>query len=277
MIATRARRTGAGALALLLAAVGAPGVVFAAEACPAPIIRALADASLLPADGAPALVAQACRVWPFDPALSLAAVAYPLPASEAPVPRELRLVVAVLGTQDTRPLAVHTTDLAEDAVFALDADGLRLDTARYDLAPGVRAFGVVLRSAAPGASCPDGRFNDELTLYVRNGSALRPVFSSYLELWQRIEGEPCSWTLDQRLVTEDAALSIGVEPGTHHGYADLRVIANVSRTERATGSSGDDAVTTQRRASRVVHYDGARYDVDALHNGFFWIRDPVDE
>ncbi len=278
MIVACARRdVRAGVLVLLLAAAGASGAVSARDACPQQSIQALVDAALVPVKAEHALVAQACRLWPFDASLALAAVAYALPPTHEGPERTLRLVVAVLDAQDPRPLAVHQTDLGEDAGFALAEGGLRLDTARYDLAPGVRAFGLVVSSSARGASCPDGDLRDALTLFVRQDNTLRPVFSTYLKGWSRVEGEPCSWSSERAVVTDDAALTVGVEPETHHGFADLRVIANVTRTRRGGGSEPEDEVAVSRRTSQVVRYDGARYDVDALQNGFFWLEDAVNQ
>lgn len=265
------RRLAAGAL--LLAAAGASGMASAKDACPLQTLYALTQASLLPAGDDVPLVAEACKVWPYDESLALAAVAYPLPASDEDG-RVLRLVVAVLGAQEADILAVHETDLTEDAAFALLKDGLMLDTARYDLAKDVRAFGVKVRSSAPGPSCPDGRVNDELTLYVREGEALRPVFNTYTDFWARVEGEPCSWAQGQRLVTEEAAFTIGVERSAHNGFADLRVTANVARIESAATTDAEQ--TVRRRDSRVVRYDGTRYDTSALDNGFFWTQAPED-
>lgn len=271
IVARVRRRSRVGACALLLAAAAVSAAASAGDVCPLQTVYALTQASLLPAGDDVPLVAQACRVWSHDPALALAAVAYPLPAAANGDGRTLRLLVAVLDAHDAAVLAVHEAELAEDAAFALSGDGLKLDTAGYELAPGVRAFGVRVRSAAPGPSCPDRRANDELTLYVRQGSALRPVFASHMDFWSRVEGEPCSWAQGQRLVTEEAAFTVGVGPGSHHGYADLRVTADVARIETAAGSDQDR--TVRRRASRVLRYDGARYDADALEHGFFWIQD----
>lgn len=269
-IAVRLRQ-GLAVGALLIGALVTSGVASAKDACPLQTLYALSQASLLPADAEVPLVAEACKVWPYDDSLALAAIAYPLPASDENG-RVLRLVIAVLGARESDILAVHETDLTEDAGFALLEDGLKLDTARYDLAKGVRAFGVVVRSSAPGPSCPDRRLNDALTLYVREGEALRPVFASYTDFWARVEGEPCSWAQDQPLVTEEAAFTIGMERSAHKGFADLRVTATVARIESA--ASSDQEQVKRRRASRIVRYDGARYDVDPLENGFFWIQGP---
>ena len=266
---------GLAAFALLLASGPFSAAVAANDACASQTLRGLADAGLVPEHAL--LAAQACRIWPFDPSLALAAVAHVLPGDAELGERQLRLTVAVLDAANAQPLAVHQTDLAEDAVLALEEGALRLDTARYDLAPGVRAFGVVVHSSARGASCPDAGFNDELTLYMREGSGLKPVFSTYLDTWQRVVGEPCNWREDTRLVTESAALTIGVEPGRHHGLADLRVMADVTRTDKPAGEDFDGAVQTHRRVSRVVRYDGNGYDTRVLHNGLFWASTPVDE
>lgn len=249
------------------------------DACPLQTLYGLTEAALLPTDADSPIVAQACRIWPFDPSRALAAVAYRRPGEVDVEARSLRLVIAVLDAQDARVLAVHESDLEEDAAFALHADGLLLDTARYDLAEGVRAFGVVVRSMARGPSCPDARSNDELTLYVHEDDAVRPVFTSPLDFWSRIEGEPCNWSLQQRLVTEEAALRIGVERDAHNGYADLRVMADVIRIESDPDAEDADAGherTVRRRDSRVVRYDGTRYDTAPLRNGFFWTQGPLE-
>lgn len=274
--ATRLRRWLC-ALACVAASAGvqATDVDAPRDPCSGQVLYALTEAGLLPAGDTVPIVSRACRIWPFDPTLELAAVAYPTSAEDRMGERALRLVVAVLDARDARLLSSGQTDLDEDAAFALAEDGVLLDTARYDLARGVRAFGVVLRNSAPGPSCPDARANDEMTLYVRDGERLRPVFSSHLDFWARVEGEPCSWARDQRLVTEDARFTIAVLPTTHHGFADLRVQAHVTRTEAITGSDRDQVA--QRRDSRVLRYDGARYDTRVLQNGFFWSQESENE
>lgn len=274
--ASRLRR-GLFALACLapMAGVQASAADAPRDPCGGQTLYALTEVGLLPPGEAQPIVSRACRIWPFDPTLELAAVAYATSAERVMGERSLRLVVAVLDARDARVLSSYRTALDEDAAFALAEDGLLLDTARYDLARGVRAFGVVLRSAAPGPSCPDGRTNDEMTLYVRDGEDLRPVFSASLDVWARVEGEPCAWSRGQRLVTEEARFTIGVQPTVHNGFADLRVQANVTRTEALSGS--DREQVSQRRDSRVLRYDGTRYDPGALQNGFFWIQESENE
>src|SRR5690606_37164793 len=119
-----------------------------------------------------------------DASIMLAAVAYPENGT-VPGERSLRLLLAMLSSADAGVLAGHDEALEEDAAFELTPGDLTLDTARYDLAPGVRAIGLVVLSSARGPSCPDGGRNDQLTLCVRHGRASRPVFEQYLSRWIR--------------------------------------------------------------------------------------------
>lgn len=218
-----------------------------------------------PGDAQPP-VAQACKAWPFDPAVTLAAVAWSRsPPDVATGERALELVVAMLSPRG-EVLATHRSDLTEDAALELAAGSLRLDTARYDLAPGRRAFGVVLNSMARGASCPDRGFEDELTLYLREGAQLKPILVTYLRAWDFVEGSPCA--RDTPLLTDTAQITLHIEPTRSHGLADIRLQAAVAR--QRNDWSGAPVTPVQRSASRVLRFDGSTYQADPYADLFFW-------
>ncbi|AKU48680.1 hypothetical protein VB145_07815 [Xanthomonas arboricola] len=202
------------------------------------------------------LVAQSCKPWPNDAAIRLAAIAFAGDAESVPGERDLELRVAMLDAASGKVLAFYAQAMGEDAAFELAADSLRLDTARYDLAKGVRAIGVVVHSAARGPSCPDFYSNQALTLLVREGRSLRPVLQRDLYAWQRVKGEPCSLGKGD-VITEVANLSVSMAPQVHAGYADIVLTANVATVESAAGSDTDTERT--RRVRQVLRYDGQRY------------------
>jgi hypothetical protein len=222
--------------------------------------------------GPGSVVAEDCRVWPHKDAIQLAAIAYSRSAADVPVgERELGLIVAMLDRASGRLVAGTTDSISEDAVTLLMEGTLRIDTARYDLAPNVRAFGMSIRSMARGASCPDGIFNDELRLFVRDGDRLRQVASVFQDDWQQISGSMCN--SEEASVMESARVSIGVEKTRSHGYADLRLIANVERSEMPAASQGGEGRTTIRRETRVIRYDGKQYQPDGYGALYFWSSD----
>lgn len=201
-------------------------------------------------------VAQTCKPWPNDPAIRLAAIAFAGDAQTVAGERDLELRVAMLDAASGKVLAFYAQEMGEDAAFELAADSLRLDTARYDLAKGVRAIGVVVHSAARGPSCPDFYSNQALTLLVRDGRNLRPVLQRDLYAWQRVKGEPCSWGKGG-VITETAKVAVSMAAQAHAGYADIVLTADVVTMETAPGSDTDTERT--RRARQVLRYDGKRY------------------
>lgn len=226
----------------------------AGASCDADSIAAVAAADVF--EGAVQTVAaQTCKAWPSDTTKRLAAIAFVTGAGE-PGERSLQLRVAMLEADSGKVLAGYAQELGEDAALELDTDSLRLDTARYDLAPGTRALGVVVRSVARGPSCPDFHSNDALTLLVREGRTLRPVLQRDLTLWQRVQGEPCSWGRG-RVISERASMHLAMAGQVHAGYADIVLTATIVTSDAAPG--GDTVTERARRARQLLRYDGRRY------------------
>lgn len=272
------RRIGlsAGLLLLSVAALAA-GAAGAQEGlhpeCPGRVLSAVRDVAATAAPDVPdvAPVAATCKAWPYDPSVQLVAAAFPASVADLELrdERQLQVVIAMLDAGDAGVVASHTYDVGEDAMLAISEDSLKLDTARYDLAPGVRAIGLVIDSSARGASCPDGHVNRELTLLVREGAQLRPVLSTYLHQWSVVEGVSCAGR-EQRFVGDTAAITIGVERDTHHGFADLALMASVERDI----SVPDEAMVTEHyRRRRVLQYDGRSYGTNSFDHNFFWSDD----
>lgn len=221
-------------------------------------------------DGLMNVVAQACRVWPYDPERLLVAAAYSTDES-FDGNSNLQIRVAMLDARSHRFIAGHARRETEDAGFELSEGALALDTARYQLSPSVRAFGLVVTNSARGPSCPDAWRNQGLTLLVREGEVLRPVLSVPLWAWERVEGEPCAPQMYDGFSDDGARLLVGVEPTAHEGFADLRVIADVERHVETWSDDGRDGTSmSRRRRSVVLRYDGTRYDERPLRGGYFW-------
>jgi len=206
------------------------------------------------------LVAAACKPWPDDSNLSVVTLAYRDAEDSEPVgERTLNWLVAKVDTATGQLRERYDAYLEEDAELEVNADSLWLDTARYHLAPGVRAFGVVVRSVARGASCPDAGFHDLLTLVMPDGSKLKPVFSTYLSSWSTVKGTSC--VMDSDFESEQADLTLSIGSKQSHGYADLVVTARVrpGREENIL-----------RTVSRTISYDGTHYP--SLQYPTFWMQ-----
>ena len=210
--------------------------------CTTPVAMAVAKSAGIRYE---AVDAATCKSAPDDPGRTLAALAYP--ANQEGVKK---LVVAVVDGSTTRVVRHYQVDVTEDSALMVGADSLSLDTAPYRLAPGVRAFGLRFRSDARGASCADGIWRDELTLFVPDGAGLRPVLQGLAmsRSWAR---KGCFGNGGETLVYDEATLSIALAPTRTNGYADLEVSATIRR-------NGEGTATVERV---MLRYDGAEYGI----------------
>ena len=166
------------------------------------------------------IVAGVCKVWAADRSKVLAAFAYDAGAQD-----EKRFLVAVVEVHKQKVVASFDGVLQEDAAMKVGDNSLRLDTAPYDLAPGIRAFGVDL-STSYRQGCVDGGSGPARTLFIQEGERLRPVLSDfYLSEWRFVKGGPSCATSEREPIVENVTFKIGVGKAPPSGYANLRVTA----------------------------------------------------
>lgn len=192
------------------------------------------------------VVSAACKPWPHDRKLLLSAHAFDTGADE-----DKTLVVAVVDAAARRVVSSYRVTVGEDAAVHFGERSLAIDAAPYQLAPNVRAFGVRFASDARGASYPDGIWSDELSLFVAEGVALRPVLRGVpMSRSEARKGMFCGAA--EELVYDQASLTLGMATAASHGYADLVVAARVIRHE----GDAQGAAKTERYTLR---YDGREY------------------
>ena len=217
-------------------------------------------------DGA-RVVSSACKAAPDQPGVLLAAFAYgrqpvgkPMPDDEAK-----ELAVLMIDRAKRRVIASHKQLVEEDAATSFYQGSLSLDTARYLLAPGVRAFGLRLRTGARGASCADNDFGPLLTLFVPDGRALRPVLQMNVSTQRALSG--CIGTVVDGAVVESAEVNIALATEKSHGYADLVVHAKIDTWYQDEKKKPPPP----RSETRTLRFDGTSYPVP--HDSVWWLAD----
>ncbi|MCA8253614.1 multidrug ABC transporter ATPase [Burkholderia sp. AU31624] len=223
----------------------------------------IASARIATRDTNRLVVASACKVMPNAPETTIAAVAFDsLPKSKNPDESSKLQVVALV--EGGTVVAAERSVIQEDAAIQIGENSYRIDTAPYRLSPDVRAFGVVFSSTAHGPSCPDAYMENELTLWIREGARIRPVFGTNLNGWVATTGTACGPdTSDLR--SESARMTIAVEKTSHNGFADLSITAHVMNAESNDDKQPDAGKRTVRT---IVKYDGKSYGSDMYRD--FW-------
>lgn len=193
------------------------------------------------------VISASCRIWPYKTNQLLATFAY-----DEGVEYEKRLEVLILDKRTKNVISSFRSDIGEDAVTEVGEDSLKLDTARYQLSENVRAFGIRFTSSARGASCGEGYWGNELTLFVPEGNNLRPVAALNLYQQRWLEGCPAAAS---HALWEDAMLTVSMGKNSTNGFFDLVVTAKitVNSIEASTRNLKD------RTERYTLRYDGKYY------------------
>lgn len=143
----------------------------------------------------------------------------------------------------------------------LDNTSLRLDTADYQLAPGIRAFGVDAGSGYT-ANCGDGTIGPSRSLYVRDGDRIRPGLQglglSYSMTMQQGAADRCHVKATGLPdVTEKWTVTIAIARTMSHGWNDLLIRRDFSV----------NAEPPAAHCQATLHYDGKQYQGAILFDG----------
>lgn len=253
---TARRWTPSSALLLLLALLVAGSFTTSVRAARAPdplacdraLIDTVADAMRI--DGADSNLST-CRRDPSSPDQWIVAIYYvPASAHGADFEDEGRfdLALVIWNTKTVAPVAVFK----ESRSFEVDypfRGSTSIDTAKYMLADGVRAFGIrTLRYT----SCGGCKWSQSmLSLFVPDGKSLRRVLSTMIDM--TTDGTEAPTCQDATRIVKTT-----IEPAAElsHGWHDLTL------TTTAGDESADGPCGARSRTSMTLTYDGANYGRD---------------
>lgn len=203
-----------------------------------------------------------CKAHPAHPHLTIVAIFHVLKDAQGNrLPDQAGFATAVVDVRRGHLESFYQDAIDEDASIRVRDGSLWLDTARYELAPGLRAFGVRM-DIGYGPRCAAGGESQYLTLFVANGTRLRPVLKSQpIRLWQvlRWSDAPDTGACTQELSVE-ANLSLSMGRAALNGWRDLDVTAKIQFDPGAPKAGG---LRPQVRRVTTLRYDGAQYTGDA--------------
>ena len=170
---------------------------------------------------------------------------------------DLLLVIAVVDSATGQIGASFKGNLDADAAVRITSGSLWLDTAAYDLAPGVRAFGLDVTSGQPRGCAAVGS-GARRSLFVSQGRFIRPVLQdlpmSEWALIQRGKSACTDSSAPELTITENFTATLGLAPTSTRGYRDLVVTGSAAR---------DDGHLDERPVLRsVLKWDGRVYSID---------------
>jgi hypothetical protein len=212
------------------------------------------------------LVADACKVWPKDNTITLLAIAYLAKPDDV-----LNLAVAMIDNSNSKVIASYKDVLGKQAAMHLGRNSLNIDTARYDVTRGIRAFGVDITrgNIADCGASGQGRVRN---LYVLEGNEIRPILEDfYLSSWRFVSGgDPGCISRENVLkasepVIETIVLKIAIDKSVTNDYFDLSIFS--------MSSINNGSQSNREPFQYELKYDGKKYPVNEMNKAFLkWLR-----
>ncbi|VTU28445.1 hypothetical protein H6CHR_02989 [Variovorax sp. PBL-H6] len=198
-----------------------------------------------------------CEPWRGFAGRFIVVLPLPRPSADQGVTQfDLDVLVVQQADNGNTERAKVVSRLFEAAAMREDAvriGEIKVDTARYTLAPDARAFGI--RILRQGSSRVNPYSNETLTLYVPRGPRLAKVLDGVELTMERGE-----WDANCAGNFETMRGNLSIARSTSNAYADL--LLRQTRTETRSSAQGDECVTQERPAkfsSRMLRYDGTAY------------------
>ncbi|MGZ9666851.1 PA3715 family protein [Pseudomonas sp. GNP014] len=202
-----------------------------------------------------------CNVWPAFPSQAISVKSTYLADSGGDDAGVFDLDLSIVNASNAKPIATYR----KPGAFNSDAvrfDDLRIDTARYRLAPEVRAFGLRAKFVHSSHAIPYEK--TDLALYVREGDELRPVLEGLVVY--KNNGE---FTNDCEGYTREIRRTLDIGPSSHHGFADLIVTTRGTKMKNTRSASQCVSKTTHLKSQQItLTYDGQQYIVPEDLRGY---------
>lgn len=194
-----------------------------------------------------------CKVWPANEALTIAALPLPQKDNNDNVGTDDLEVLVADSASGT--VIAHQFRKSAIAYDAIRLDSIALDTARYQLAPGNRAFGV--RVTYEGSSRVNPYGVTALSLYTIEGQRLRTVLDNLA-----VSESSGDWDGNCAGTFNDTTRTLDIGAAGKEGFSTLKIAEkSVDRVNKAVGNDCKESQNAAKRANITLEYRNGQYGV----------------
>jgi hypothetical protein len=205
-----------------------------------------------------------CKTHPVNPEQTIVALFYDFPdQSDQNIDESKGFALAVIDLKQNKVISLYQDKIEEDASIRVFDRDLWIDTAHYNLAPGVRAFGVRM-DIGYTPRCGEAGESDYLSLFVEEQNSLRPVLKNFaMSSWEVSEGNfSCGYgDSDASYTTNTINRTLELADTSTNGWRDLQVVEHhhqFDSTKPATGESST-LLKVSKRLGVKLRLNGKMY------------------
>ncbi len=184
----------------------------------------------------PRMIDLACKPHPVHPNLTLIALFHELREAPNTDGNSYKgFVMAVVDVKRRQLIRVYRDKILEDAGTRISEYSLSLDTAPYNIAPKLRAFGVRM-DIGYSPRYADGGTSDFLTLFIERGKTLLPIIQDMpMSSWRMVGNTAhCFDDAETGCAIENKTVRLALASTSTNGWRDLDVITTTSIGETNT-------------------------------------------
>lgn len=200
-----------------------------------------------------------CKVWPYDPSKTIVALVHFQEGSSFATPPDqtdgLYDLTVLLVKSDSGEILNHLFLKGAFSSDAIHFNGITIDTAPYNLAKNVRAFGV--RAGFANSSALNSIEFVQMNLYVVRERSLKQVLGGLVvskKLNERGDGD-CT---DSATVTNR---TLAIADAATLGYADLRLSEKTAEIRSKKEDKGCRDTEKVFSRNHVLRFNGDEYVV----------------
>jgi hypothetical protein len=201
------------------------------------------------------VIALVCARHPVNPERTIVALFFNPSEEDSSGESKVEFAVAVIDLKQGKVLSLYRDMIEEDPTIRIQGTGdgaLKIDTARYNLTPSVRAFGVRM-NIGHSPRYAEGGTDNFLTLFVEDGPKLRPILKNFaMSSWSMLDSRGCFEQEEEKpCVIEAEEKILALSSTSTNGWRDLDVIT--------TSAIQDDPKSPKRKSQQKLHYQNNQY------------------
>lgn len=203
------------------------------------------------------IISGVCKVWPKDINKTIVAIAYYDKGHVENLENlyeEKHYILAIVDSSSSKIISSYQWNDISD----IGTSSLSIDTARYDLKPGVRAFALDVSEQYRPHSV-NGGLGATRTLFIQNGTKIKPILKNFLlSEWSFVDEQMVSTWPEGDKSTRLTSYNIGLSKNFTNGFRDLEITQ--SMTYEDYSESGRKLPANSSSVLKILKFNGKEYE-----------------
>lgn len=206
------------------------------------------------------IISGVCKVWPKDSLKTIVAIAYyeeghVQTGGDEDLYDKKHYILAIVNSSQSKLISSYQWDANDE----IGTNSLSIDTARYDIAAGVRAFGLDISEQYHPHSV-NGGLGAYRTLFIQEGEIIKPVLKDFrLSEWDFVvESMVSTWSHGNKSI-RNISYTISIGKNVTNGLRNLEVTKSITYDPDTDSEEIVNIPKNESKLLKTLHFNGKEY------------------